>query len=83
MNLLERIENTLIEPLILFLVAIGFLVFVYGIVEFMWGLSSDTESKNNGKQHILWGIVGMFIMAGAYGLLKLMIRILGADIESL
>ena len=81
MNVLQRIQDTIIEPLILLFVALGFLVFIYGVVEYIWGLSTDTKAKELGKQHILWGILGMFVMAGAFGLFKLMVRILGAPVN--
>lgn len=55
------------------LFVVGFLVFAWGIVEFMSGLSSGEggERVNNGKQHMLWGIVGMFIMVAAFAILKM------------
>lgn len=76
-SLADKLTEVVVNPLILLLFAVGFLVFVYGIVEFMLGLSADTESKQHGKKHMLWGIIGMFVMAGAYGLFHLLVDIIG------
>ncbi len=77
----QRLTEVVINPLLLLVFALGFLVFVYGIAEFVWGLSADTESKQDGKRHMLWGVVGMFVMAGAYGIFKLLVDIVGAPLN--
>ncbi len=46
----------------------------------MAGLSSDTgEKKEAGKQHMLWGIIGMFIMIAAYSILTIVANTLGPE----
>ena len=67
---MQRIVTYIIDQVLLVIFALGFLLFVYGLVEFLWNLNSgkDTES---GKQHMIWGIVGMVIMVSVYGILDL------------
>ena len=60
----------IINPLMALLIGVGLVVFMYGIVEFLWALSSGKDA-DKGKQHMLWGIIGMAVMACAYGLLAL------------
>lgn len=66
------LTDVVINPILALIFAAGLLVFVFGVVEFMVGLSGETgEKKEAGKRHMLWGIVGMFIMAAAYSILKI------------
>lgn len=69
--LVARITAAIINPLIALIFAAGFLLFVWGIVEFLFGLSQDTEAKENGKMHMLWGVIGMAIMISAYGIIRI------------
>ncbi len=73
------LSNAVINPLLALLFAIAMLVFIYGIVQFLWGLNSEAAHKEEGKQHMLWGIVGMFIMVAAYAILKLVVNTLGVQ----
>ncbi len=70
-ELVNRISAAIIDPLIALIFAAGFLVFVWGIVEFLYGLSNDTDSKEDGKRHMLWGVIGMAVMMSAWAILKL------------
>ena len=65
------INKYLINPIIIVLFAIATLVFVYGLVEFIANKESE-EGQTRGKQHMLWGIVGLCVMAGAYGIKQLL-----------
>jgi hypothetical protein len=67
-NCLSRV---IINPILALIFAIGLLVFIYGIVEYMAGLASDGKSKEEGKKHMLWGLIGMFIMVAAWGILRI------------
>ena len=67
----------IINPLILLLFSAGLLVFIFGLVEFLAGLQGWGERKDDGKRHMLWGVVGMFIMASAWAILQLIARTVG------
>ncbi|MSR71012.1 hypothetical protein EXS62_03155 [Candidatus Kaiserbacteria bacterium] len=78
--LVNCLAQYVINPLLLLLFAIGMLVFVYGTVEFMAGLSELNDKKEEGKKHMLWGLVGMFVMAAAYAIVKLIANTVGTNI---
>lgn len=69
-TLLNNILRYIINPAILLLFAIGFAVFMYGILEFMWSMNSG-EISQKGKDHMIWGIIGMFLMVSSYGVIAL------------
>jgi hypothetical protein len=68
--LLDNIKTQILNPLIYLAFAAAFLVFGYGVVEFIRHADSD-EGRETGGRHILWGVVGMFIMASAFGIINL------------
>ncbi|HVV39318.1 MAG TPA: hypothetical protein VHD31_03280 [Candidatus Paceibacterota bacterium] len=74
------LTNVVINPIIALIFAAGLLVFVYGIVEFMWGMQGGEADKSKGKQHMLWGIIGMFIMVAAYTILKIVANTINAPL---
>jgi len=68
-ELLTKIETEILNPVIGLLVIIAMAVFIYGLVEFIGGADNE-EKRNNGKRHMTWGIVGLFIMFTAFGLMR-------------
>lgn len=81
--LAQDIVRIIINPLLLLVSAVGTLVFVFGIVEFVYGLSSESEARENGKKHMLWGLVGMLIMIVAYGVVRLIIGAVDGEVPAL
>ncbi len=65
-----RLTTVIIYPLMVLLVGLAVLVFVWGIVEFLRDLSSGGELQK-GKDHMLWGIAGIFVMAAAYAIFQI------------
>lgn len=79
-KLRDVVVSEIINPLMLLVFAVGLLIFVVGVVEFLWGLNRENEARERGKKHMLWGIVGMFIMTVAYSIVWLIINTVGADV---
>ncbi len=69
-NLMDKIVAIIIDPLILLIFSVGFVVFLWGLVEFMRNVESES-SRETGKQHMLWGLVGMFIMIAVQGIIAI------------
>lgn len=80
-TLVARITTAIIDPLIALIFAAGFLVFAWGVVQFMLGLANDTEAKNDGKKHMLWGVIGMAIMMSALGILRVIANTFGLSLQ--
>jgi hypothetical protein len=70
-ELADKFTSVIINPLLALLFVIGFLVFIFGVLEFLLALGGESESRQNGKKHMLWGVVGMFIMSSAYAIVKI------------
>ncbi|MCG3769476.1 MAG: hypothetical protein JW384_00598 [Nitrosomonadaceae bacterium] len=69
-NLMDKIVAIIIDPLILLIFSVGFVVFLWGLVEFMRNVESES-SRETGKRHMLWGLVGMFIMIAVQGIIAI------------
>ena len=79
-SLVTTFADVLVNPILALVFALGLLVFVFGLVEFLWGLSNEAGDKERGRRHMLWGIVGMFIMSSAWVLIKVIANIVGGTI---
>lgn len=60
----------LIRPLVPLLIGLGVVVFIYGVLVLMF--SEGGEKKEEGKQYMLWGIVGIFVMVSVWGLVNIL-----------
>jgi len=78
--LVQNINTLIINPLLALLFAVGLLVFLWGMVEFLFGVSQGSDKKEDGKQHMLWGVIGMFIMVAAMAIIRLILNTFGLDI---
>lgn len=79
---LANVNGTIVNPIIELLFALAIAVFLWGMFEFIMGQASQ-EKKTNGKSHMLWGVLGITIMMGVWGILNLIINTfgLGGDID--
>ncbi len=67
------INSTIINPLLALLFAVGVLVFIYGVVEFLLSINQgDNTKKEQGKQHMWQGLLGMLIMVSALSIFNLL-----------
>ncbi len=67
---LGKVVTQVINPLILLLAASAFVVFLWGVVAFIFH-AGDEGRRSEGKSAILWGLVGLVIIFGAYGIINL------------
>ncbi|MES2007090.1 MAG: hypothetical protein V4436_03205 [Patescibacteria group bacterium] len=77
----DKLNAVIINPILALIFAAGLLVFIWGVVEFLAGQNGVGEGAQNGKRHMLWGIIGMFIMVAAYAILQLINTSLGNPIS--
>lgn len=73
---LNKVNQFILNPLILLAFGTAFLVFFWGIFQFIFSQTVDTQ-REEGKRKIFWGLFGMFIMISAYGLIHLILSTFG------
>ena len=79
-RIIGKVVDLIINPAILLIFSLGFLVFVWGLVVFLKSLSEGGKA-DEGKEHMLWGIVGMFIMVSVFGIIALISNTFGLNIN--
>jgi hypothetical protein len=68
-SFLDKVIDQIINPLILLMSAVAFVVFLWGIFQFIINADNDTK-RSQGKQAIIWGLVGLVVIFGAYGIIN-------------
>lgn len=65
-----RVNDVILFPLIIFLMSIALLVFFYGC--FVYVVNAENSSaRDEGKRHILYGIIGLLVMLSALAILQI------------
>ena len=69
-DLLSKINEVILFPLITLMLAVALLVFLYGGFEYVRGASNDGD-RETGKRHLLYGTIGMLVMISALAILTI------------
>lgn len=77
-TLMKSVNRVIINPLITLLFALAVVYFLYGLVQYLLNPDSE-EIRKSSKSHMLWGIIGMFIMVSVFGIMSLILTTLGED----
>ena len=67
---MQKINDAILTPIIVLLFALAVGYFLLGLVKFIRNQDNETELEE-GKQHMVWGVIGISIMVGVYGILNL------------
>lgn len=78
-TIILRINQYIINPTIVFLFVLATLLFVSGLVRFFL-YDKEGEGRETGKKHMLWGLLGMFIMISVFGIMRLIVNTFGIDL---
>ena len=70
--LLENIKTQIVNPVILLLFGLALVYFLYGLFTFLW--QGDKLDPKVGRDKIIYGLVGMAIMASVYGFIHVIIN---------
>ena len=77
-HLLKNIEKQIVDPLIYFMIGLALVYFMWGVVEYLKdGDKPDARAK--GQSHMIWGVVGLTIMIGVFGIMHIIIDTIGAN----
>lgn len=68
-QIIGNLISAIINPIIIILAAIAFLYFIWGLFLFIAGADDETKRKE-GRNHIFYGIIGLSIIVGAWGIIR-------------
>jgi len=75
-QLLGKINEFILNPIIYLALAVAMLVLFWGIFQFVTSETADTK-REEGKKKIFFGILGLFIMIAAKGLMAVILNTFG------
>jgi len=70
-ELIGRLVKYIINPAILLIFTAGFLLFLWGLVVFIFKLEEGGDHKE-GKNHMLYGLIGMLVMVSVGGIIAIL-----------
>ncbi len=66
--------NVVVVPIIL---ALAFAAFIWGVVNYFFLHATDESKREEGKQFVLWGLIGMAVLFSVWGFVNIMLSTLG------
>jgi len=70
---LEKVVVQIVNPIILLLAAAAFVLFIWGVYEFIVHAGEETK-RGEGRRAMMWGLVGLVIIFGAYGIINIVLK---------
>lgn len=62
--------GSLLNSVIPVIIALGVVYFVWGVISYV--IASDEEAKKTGRNRIIYGIIGLAVIVGMWGLVNLL-----------
>jgi uncharacterized membrane protein len=81
-QLMFRISYYLINPLIIVGFVAALLYFIWGLIEFLRKRDVSAAAGQEGRDHMLWGIVGLVIMVSAFAIMRFIAESIGSTITT-
>ena len=66
--------NTIVVPVIF---SLAFLVFIWGVVSHFFLYGGNETKREEGRQFILWGVIGMVLLFSVWGIVNILLSTLG------
>jgi hypothetical protein len=68
-KIVSKITTLLLTPVMYLLIALSMLYFFWGVALFIFNAES-AEKRKEGVNHMLWGGIGLFIIASVWGIIN-------------
>ena len=75
-GLVGRIVIEIINPIIGVIFAAALVYFLWGLLMFVMNAGNESKREEY-KQHMLWGLIGLVVMISAYALIEIGLRTFG------
>ena len=66
--------NTIVVPIIF---ALAFISFLWGVVNYFFLHPGDESKRAEGRQFVLWGLLGMVVLFSVWGVVNILLSTLG------
>ncbi len=78
-SFLSTVIDQIINPIIVLLSAGAFIVFIWGVYRFI-ASAGDAQKREEGRSAISWGLIGLVIIFGAFGIIRVALVTFGVDV---
>lgn len=68
-NSIEMVINSILVPL---LIAIAFIVFLWGVFNYFIRGAADPKSRTEGAQFIMWAVIGFVVIFSVWGIVQIL-----------
>lgn len=75
-SLVGAVNKVLINPLIILLFAVALVVFTWGVARYLLNPENE-EVRKQSRSHMMWGVIGMFIMVSVFGIMRIILNTIG------
>jgi succinate dehydrogenase/fumarate reductase cytochrome b subunit len=79
---MDSVVDAFINPLLGLIFGAAFVYFLWGMMVFIMNQGNESKAQE-GKQHMLWGVVGMVVMVSAFALIWLALATFGIGANDL
>ncbi len=80
-TILFKINKNILNPFLGFLFVLATALFLYGLVRYLIAGDGDKD-REVGKRHMMWGIIGMFIMVSVFGIMRIIVNTFGIELPA-
>ncbi len=64
----DLLINSIIRPVVPLLIGLAVVFFVYGVFKYVF--ANGGEDKEKGRDFMIWGVIGLFVMISVWGLVN-------------
>ncbi len=72
-KLISALATYILNPVIGVMIAVALLYFIWGVVQYVRN-ADDSAARETGSRHIIYGIIGLFIMISAFSIVKVILN---------
>ena len=76
-QIINKITTQILNPVIVLLFTLATIFFIWGVIQYVIGSQGATGKLEKAKSAILYGIIGMFIMASAWAIVGVLQNFFG------
>jgi len=78
-DFITKLVEVIVNPLIKLSFAVALVIFLWGVFGYIKNADSP-EDRKKGTEHIIWGLVGLFIMTSVFTILQIALNTFGISI---
>ena len=76
-TLIGNMNEYILSPIFWLLISLAVLYFIWGLVQFLSSKAGGRLDIETGKNHMIWGIIGLLIMVSAIAIINIVLGTFG------